>query len=281
MKVVALVVTYNRVAKLRYTMHRLLQQKHNPFVIWVFNNASTDETQAYLDGLNAPCVKVWHHDTNIGGAGGYHEGIKLAMQEQPDWVWCVEDDVVAPRDFLFKANPLLQYYAEHNTGFVFPSLIGVEDRRYIQRPQPHEVGPSRTLQRAVFAGCILNAAAINQCGLPIARYFIYFDDWEYTSRIAKHGFVGRYEPALFLWHNDENKPMKQVYLNAPDHAIWKSLYGIRNELSYYKTYYPVRYPKLLLKHVVWIPIQILCYRKTKPIATALKWAYWSLKSLWF
>lgn len=281
MKVVALIITYNRVHKLRYTVRRLLQQKHKPGVIWIFNNASTDETRLFLDGLNDPCIKVWHHATNIGGAGGYYEGIQLAMQEQPDWVWCVEDDIVAPRDFLFKALPLLRDYARQNTGFVFPKLIGVQNRRDVQRPQPQEVGAGNVLQRAVFAGCILNAKAITQCGLPIARYFIYFDDWEYTTRITRNGFVGRYEPSLFLWHNDEQKPMSQVHINTPDHALWKSLYGIRNELSFYKSYNPALYPRLLLKHLIWVPIQMVCYRKSKPIQSALKWAYWSLRSLWF
>ena len=281
MKVVALVITYNRQAMLERCIDRLLTQKLPLHGIVVFNNASTDGSKNYLDSLQNPLLKIWHNDKNVGGAGGYHDGILLAMDLQADWIWCVEDDILVPRDFNAKAQPFLASAKQDGRGFVFPNLLCVYEPRSIQRPQPKEIGKDNSLEKAVFAGCLLNATAIASCGLPIKKYFIYFDDWEYTSRLSRNGFVGLYVPELWVWHHDASKPMDKVYLNTPYPQLWKSLYGIRNELSFYKQYHPKQYPKLLIKHLFYIPLQILLYRQDHKFISAWKWSMWSLKSLWF
>lgn len=281
MKIVALVVTYNRLSLLQKSVARLLSQRVPLHGMVIFNNASTDGTAAYLNSLSEPLVRVHHHSVNIGGAGGYHEGMKLAMEMQPDWIWCVEDDIMVPRDFSAKAQPYLASAKQANTGFVFPKLICVYEPRQVQRPQPNEIGPGNTLERAVFAGCLINSTAIAACGYPIKKYFIYFDDWEYTSRLTRMGFAGLHVPDLYLWHYDASKPMQNVHLTVAYGQLWKSLYGIRNELSFYKRNHPWLYPKLLLKHCVYIPLQILLHRPDHKLSSAMRWCYWSLKSLVF
>lgn len=281
MKVVALVITYNRKEMLQRSLDRLFAQKQPLERILVFNNASTDGTQEYLESLKHPLLFIHHHPLNIGGAGGYHEGFKMALKWQPDWVWCVEDDILAPRDFIFRANASLQDAKRNKRGFVFPQLRCVYEPRQIQRPQKEEIGPNHTLEKAVFAGCLINSTAIDACGYPIKKYFIYFDDWEYTSRLSRMGYPGLYVPSLHLWHHDAAKPMQKGYLHVAYSQLWKSLYGIRNELSFYKKYKPLLYPKLLVKHIVIIPLQILLYRPDHKWKAAIRWAHWSLKSLFF
>lgn len=281
MKIVALVVTYNRLSLLKKSIARLLSQKAPLHGILVFNNSSTDGTAEYLNNLSEPLVQVHHHPTNIGGAGGYHEGMKLAMEMQPDWIWCVEDDIIVPRDFSAKAQPFLAAAKLSNSGFVFPKLICIYEPRKVQRPQPNELGPNNTLERAVFAGCLINSSAIAACGYPIKKYFIHFDDWEYTSRLTRMGFAGLHVPDLYLWHYDASKPMQNVHLTITSDQLWKSLYGIRNELSYYKANYPWRYPKLLIKHCMYVPFKILIFRPNQKLNSAIRWFWWSLKSLWF
>jgi rhamnopyranosyl-N-acetylglucosaminyl-diphospho-decaprenol beta-1,3/1,4-galactofuranosyltransferase len=281
MKIVALVITYNRKAMLQRCLERLLAQQLPIAHILVFNNASTDDTKEYLSSITYPTVEVHHEPQNIGGAGGYHEGLKKVMAMEPDWVWCVEDDIMVPRDFLFKAQNDLKEAKANNRGFVYPQLKSVYEPRGIQRPQTNELGPDNQLERAVFAGCLLNGTAIAACGYPIKKYFIYFDDWEYTSRLTRNGFPGVHIPQLHLWHHDPAKPMQQVYINVAYDQLWKSLYGIRNELSFYKTHHPMRYPKLLLKHTLYIPLQILLHRPNHKLSTATRWFAWSLRSVWF
>jgi GT2 family glycosyltransferase len=61
------VLTYNRVHLLSQCVERVIQrtsEETKEIVIW--NNASSDGTRSYLDGLVDPRLTVVHHDRNIG-----------------------------------------------------------------------------------------------------------------------------------------------------------------------------------------------------------------------
>lgn len=92
--IAAVIVTFNRCDKLRRVMDALLQQSVQPDRIFVIDNASTDETEGYLKDLQAQVPRVQHVrlPNNIGGAGGFYEGTKLAYEEGYDYIWLSDDD---------------------------------------------------------------------------------------------------------------------------------------------------------------------------------------------
>ncbi|MGG8276435.1 glycosyltransferase [Klebsiella sp. 141198] len=105
MNVAALIVTYNRLEKLKTTIEATLAL---PFqYIVVVNNASTDDTQAYLDSVCDERVKVLHREVNDGGAGGFKYGAQWITQNlNTDWVLFYDDDA----------------YPNHNFGVAFQAL---------------------------------------------------------------------------------------------------------------------------------------------------------------
>ena len=85
--VAAVVVTYNRKALLRQCVASLLGQTWADMDIWVIDNASTDGTGAML----APLIgdgRVHYQNTggNLGGAGGFEYGLRVAAQQGYDYV---------------------------------------------------------------------------------------------------------------------------------------------------------------------------------------------------
>ena len=75
-KIVAVVVTYNRLQKLQKCIGRLLVSQEACDVI-VVNNASTDGTAEWLESVSGEGVTVLNSETNIGGAGGFEYNKKL------------------------------------------------------------------------------------------------------------------------------------------------------------------------------------------------------------
>lgn len=87
----ALIVTYNRLEKLKLTIANTV--KLNFTAIVVVNNGSTDGTCARLATLSDPRVIVLNLPSNSGGAGGFKAGSQyLCDNVDSDWVFFYDDD---------------------------------------------------------------------------------------------------------------------------------------------------------------------------------------------
>jgi len=90
-KVAAVVVTYNRKDLLIQCIEALLNQTRPPDEIIVVDNSSTDGTYQIIPH-RFPHVTYVRLPENIGGSGGFHEGMKLAHEKGYDCIWVMDDD---------------------------------------------------------------------------------------------------------------------------------------------------------------------------------------------
>ena len=93
MKIIAVVVTFNRRELLKRNIECLRRNKPVSSIL-VVNNGSTDGTKEWLDEQQDLSVI---HQANVGGSGGFYTGIEHAYQSGADWIWCMDDDVF-PRE---------------------------------------------------------------------------------------------------------------------------------------------------------------------------------------
>ena len=93
-RLVAVVVTHNRLGQLQVTLdHLLLSPRRELAAVVVVNNGSTDGTAAWLAEHPDNRVHVLRHARNRGGAGGFEAGLRLAMDWlSADWVVVMDDD---------------------------------------------------------------------------------------------------------------------------------------------------------------------------------------------
>ena len=102
-KITAVVVSYNRKELLVDCIKSILSQTRKPDQVVIINNASTDGTLDTLKSMGYttnPCIFIISMEKNIGGAGGFHEGIKYAYNNNADWIWCMDDDCIPYPDAL-------------------------------------------------------------------------------------------------------------------------------------------------------------------------------------
>ena len=100
--VAVVVVTYNRADLLGRMLDGLAAQTHRPDAVYIVDNASTDHTREVLGrwhGGDLP-LEVTHNDDNLGGAGGFHLGLRRAYADGFDRIWLMDDDVVPAPDCL-------------------------------------------------------------------------------------------------------------------------------------------------------------------------------------
>jgi GT2 family glycosyltransferase len=99
----AFVLTYNRKEMVADCLRAILAQSEPPDAILVVDNASTDGTRAYLRDhglIEDPRIKYLEVAKNLGAAGGFDLGIRVAHKREFDWVWMMDDDVIPGPDAL-------------------------------------------------------------------------------------------------------------------------------------------------------------------------------------
>ena len=97
MSIAAVVVTYNRKQLLSECLSALLNQTTKIDSVIVIDNASTDGTGEMFseNGMfNLPEIDYCPMEKNLGGAGGFYEGIKRAYNQ---W-WFYAEDQLMPYD---------------------------------------------------------------------------------------------------------------------------------------------------------------------------------------
>ncbi len=191
----AVIVTYNRKELLVKSIESLLAQKPEIPDIIVVDNHSTDGTEARLEEyIRSGRIEYFDTGSNLGGAGGFHCGIKHAAEEGYEYVWVMDDDCV-PDEYalraLHRAGEKLGTYGFLASKVLWkdgtPCVMNVP-RETLIRPVRNfgdMVSGVRPVTMASFVSLFLPVEIIREVGLPIKEFFIWTDDWEYTRRISR------------------------------------------------------------------------------------------------
>lgn len=191
-KVAAILVTYNRVDLLKKCLSQLLIQPAALTQILVIDNHSSDDTQSFMSKL----VKEHHQviysrlESNLGGAGGFSEGIKQAMSLDVDYFWIMDDDTIPNPDTLtnlLDADKQLQ----SKWSFLSSNVRWVDNKAArmnqltTQKYWSDEIGNGLiAVKTGTFVSILIKKDDVERVGLPISEFFIWSDDTEYTIRLS-------------------------------------------------------------------------------------------------
>lgn len=213
--VTAVLVTYNRCQLLLESLAAVLGQSRPPDSVVVVDNASTDGTAAEVCA-RFPDVNLAELPCNTGGAGGFAYGLALALGTGPgaraDLVWLMDDDTIPQPEALAE---LLDARARLPGGRL-PAIVASRVLWTDGRPHPMNTPRAKPfatraeraaaaaagclpIRSASFVSILIDAATCRQRGLPIADYFLWNDDFEYTTRILR-GNPGLLCPASVVIH---------------------------------------------------------------------------------
>ena len=233
------IVTYNRLDLLKECISAIFNQTRNVEKIIIINNASNDGTKEYLEEYNSnDLFYIQNLNNNIGGAGGFREGLKYALESELDWVVIIDDDAILRDDYILKIDEAISKNPD-NLAFSGTVMVNGEIDQIHRRNVSFRLLYRESLidkkeyekeyflcDLATFCGLVVNVPLIKKIGLPKQDYFIQFDDTEYSFRILKHSRIMNINSAI-LDH-------KTVVPNNKAQLDWKGFYGIRNKLDVIK-----------------------------------------------
>ena len=254
MKIGVILVTFNRLDKLKIALDCYDAQTHKPDYIYVINNHSTDGTDVFL--------KEWQEQTgvcerlvlelpyNSGGAGGFHDGLEVGLKKDADWLWVADDDAYPEKDAFEK---LSSYYdtlsadEQNKIAALCSAVINNGKIHYAHRNHLNlskfkckfrESSPEKKEKNAFdidvfsYVGTLIKKTALLEQGLCEKEYFIYCDDQEHSLRIRKAGRIV-VVPASRVIHNTPGFDDKGIF--------WGMYYHARNNLLMMRKHFPKRY----------------------------------------
>lgn len=207
-KDIALVlVTFNRSDLLLEMLESAIKQTVLPNIIYVIDNNSSDNTAELVKSFaeqNINTIEVTYHNTgaNLGGAGGFEYGSRLAYEAGHQWIWLADDDVELDPKCL---EALIQHKDE--AAILQPMRVNMDGSCAEISGTDYEINritrlnPKRNtvqdlkqewtiveLKTIPFEGPMIHRSVFEKIGFPDPRFFIFYDDLDFALRAQQAGF---------------------------------------------------------------------------------------------
>jgi GT2 family glycosyltransferase len=216
--VMILTLNWNRPADTLACLASAAAQTHPNCLLMVVDNGSSDDSLAQI-GRAYPSALIIASPRNLGFAAGANLGLRAALEQGADYVFLVNNDTFFAADcvaqLLARAAPGLGllspliYYADPPT---LPWSLGGR-----LNPITYEMDGDRPGERAAalaraerqgglrrdlipFCAALLSRAALERVGLLDERFFMYYEDMDYSLRLRQAGLGILLVPAAKLWH---------------------------------------------------------------------------------
>ncbi len=194
-EVCAVVATFNRRELVSKCLQAILNQKNACCDIIVVDNGSEDGTDKLFSTVfKLDTIKYYNLGENLGSAGSQARGIKAAVKSGYKYIWLMDDDVIPYDNAL---EELLKADEELGGEWGILSSVAYWTDGSICEPNRQKKSLFRFINeddhnKRFVKVCMVSAAsmfikvkAVKEVGLPIAEYFFYTDDYEFSSRIGK------------------------------------------------------------------------------------------------
>ena len=246
--ITAVIVTFNRRVLLERCLSSISRQTHAANGVLVVDNASTDGTREWLTSwlpTTLPHARLLALDDNLGGAGGFAEGLRTALANGADWVWMMDDDAephpTALAELIAVADDPANVYgslAVNGPDTSWLTTLTGPPQRVCETAD--DVPDFATVQSLPFLGFMVHKILVARIGLPDAGYFIAADDIEYCIRAQRAGAQIIVAGKSLIEH-----PKSRPYsVRLPGHTLtalqlppWKRYYDTRNRLFIARKYY--------------------------------------------
>jgi GT2 family glycosyltransferase len=239
--VAIVVVTFNRADLLRAMLAGLAELERPADAVIVVDNASTDHTAEVLTAALAAAdlkgLQVITMEQNLGGAGGFHRGMRAAYEQGFDRIWLMDDDVIPAPDcldvLLAQDEDCLMAVREGIDGSLIelaatrfdlanPLAIKPKQASVVSTYGSRAAMPERVaLENVAFEGFMVRRHVVETIGLPDPSFFIFYDDVDFALRARRAGFR--------IWAIRDAVLVRQLdFSQQHDLSSWKGFYMYRN-----------------------------------------------------
>ncbi len=247
-KAAIVIIHYNGEADTRECINSILinHKKGGKFYTIVVDNSAANKASFVSDlKKDYPDLVIIENKINTGFAGGNNIGIRKALDLGCKYILLLNNDTIVSLEMLDKLLAFAQ--SDDQIGLVSPKIYfakgyeyhkdrykneekgrviwyagGILDRQniYASHRGVDEVDHGQydqTAETDFSVGCcmFINKKTIEQVGLFDERYFLYYEDIDYSERVKRKGMKIIYYPGTFLWHKNASssgKPGSKLHI---------------------------------------------------------------------
>ncbi len=214
-------------------------------------------------------IKIMRVEKNIGFSGGHNMSLRYALEHDIDYVVLLNNDTVVEKNFL---KGLLKAAEENDAGLVSPKIYFSNGSEFHKdRYKKEELGKViwyaggtmdwnniigkhrgvdevdrgqyQNIESICFAtGCcmLIKKDVVEKVGILDERYFLYYEDADYSERVKNAGFSIYYTPESIIWHENAGSA-------GGSGSILQDYFISRNRLLFGLQYAPYRSRIALLR----------------------------------
>lgn len=221
-KVGIVVLNFNGQACLLPCLRSLQRLQYQNFFVVVVDNASEDDSLALAQD-HFPEFSFIKNTENRGFAAGMNTGMKAAFEREADWVWLFNNDALADERSLGALMAVATerrdagllspcIYAEHTGALWFGkgSLDWWRMRATHVHPSAAEFR-RRCYDSEFLTGCalLIKKETVEAIGFLDERFFLYYEDADFSWRARAKGFAVLVVPGARVWHGEQSQKNDQ------------------------------------------------------------------------
>ena len=265
LKIFVSIITFNNDTDTISCLQSLdkLQKINADLDVIVIDNASDKPFTIPYDSIFNFKLQIIRNNDNLGFAAGHNIAIKYALTKGADYILILNNDTILDNKLL--KNLPEEAELNKNAGIIVPKIYferGFEFHRekYSEKDLgnilwfaggfmdwANIVGKNRgvdeidkgqfdsTEESELATGCcmLINSKVFLKSGYFDERYFLYYEDSDFTMRIKENGFKVIYAPKAILWH-------KNAGSSGGSGSLLQDYYISRNRLLFGFKYAPIR-----------------------------------------
>lgn len=213
------------------------------FETLVCDMGSTEYPTSEVNALNTPNTKVLRSEVNLGFTGGNNWGMR---QAKGDFVFIVNNDTEVTPTLLDEL--LKPFYDDDKIGFVSPKIRFFHHPNVIQYAGFNHLNLLTGRATAVGSleedkgqhdvsgitngahGCamLVKREVIDKVGMFPEKFFIYYEEWDWSARVKKAGYKIYYQASALIFHKESITMGKKSAIKVYYHTRNRIMYMRRN-----------------------------------------------------
>jgi GT2 family glycosyltransferase len=236
-------LNYNQAAVTKDFLESAKNLSYQNFEILVCDMGSVTDPKSVFDPSDYPRTKLLYSGKNLGFAGGNNWGMRQANGK---YIFIVNNDTELTPGIIKQL--LLPFYHNPAIGVVCPKIKYYADQQIIQYAGFRKMNPftgrtstigdgetdlgqydhSGVTHGAHGCAMMVRKEVIDKTGMFPEKFFLYYEEWDWSARIMKAGFLIWYQSEATIYHKESLTVGKENPVKAYYHTRNRILYMRRN-----------------------------------------------------
>ncbi|HWD86807.1 MAG TPA: glycosyltransferase family 2 protein [Mucilaginibacter sp.] len=220
-------------------------QTYTDYHLYLIDNSSSPATEELVKRLAKqyaiPAYTHVQNDGNYGVAKGNNLGIKPALEAGCDYVLLLNNDIEFVNPKLFEEMmdravnhgedviiPKIMFFGTRviqSAGGIFINYKGVSHSVGYKHPDGEPYNEPGYHEYAPTCFMLVSKNVFEKVGIMDEKYFVYFDDNDFTYRVSRAGFRLYFMPQLEIFH--------KVSMSTGGYETYFSVYHINRNRLYF------------------------------------------------